>query len=385
MVRTECCCSTHLYIYIYMSPSLFQQYFSAICHTNSIEINTSRSKSPMVKTHSCFDDLPELVLLEVLSYLSCEDALDAFACVNALLNRLLGERGAFYHIHLSSSLSRRQWIAFYNMWPRYLIQSLTVRDVFTNLLSTLIPWSFPSLTQLRLIDLISPQHGSMYFFVDAHVSTLTHLTFTPSKLIYSPSGLATILHLILPRLNHLKRLDLVWYNKVQVEWAKLPVLKTLEHVTTCVEQLTDMYDLAARMPCLRSLRVMFCSLRDEPTVMPPSELELLDIETFVYRTAKSNISWSALEAFTSGKVMPSLRRCTFDCALSVIDDLNLIRASFLLSDGRNVRVRYILRYKSSNEESLQSVDVSGRHSEIHSEWVSSMKLSSRLSCFLYLS
>ena len=51
--------------------------------------------------------LPDIVLLEIFSYLSCEDALYAFDSLNnRRLSHLLEERGAFRQICLSPEVSR---------------------------------------------------------------------------------------------------------------------------------------------------------------------------------------------------------------------------------------------------------------------------------------
>jgi hypothetical protein len=57
-----------------------------------------------------FLSLPDIVLLEFFTYLSCEDILYAFADLHDFhLNDLLTEHGAFRHICLSSQLSLRKY------------------------------------------------------------------------------------------------------------------------------------------------------------------------------------------------------------------------------------------------------------------------------------
>lgn len=54
-----------------------------------------------------FDDLADLVLIDVLSYLSRTDALCAFTSLNGRWTRLLAERGFFRHVNLSATYSRQ--------------------------------------------------------------------------------------------------------------------------------------------------------------------------------------------------------------------------------------------------------------------------------------
>jgi hypothetical protein len=50
-----------------------------------------------------FDDLPDLVIIDLFSYLTSIDVLWAFANFNHRLRKLVHERGFFCHINLSSA------------------------------------------------------------------------------------------------------------------------------------------------------------------------------------------------------------------------------------------------------------------------------------------
>ena len=52
---------------------------------------------------TCFDDLPDLVFIELLSYLSSIDVLWGLTQLNNRFTMLINERGYFHHINLSSA------------------------------------------------------------------------------------------------------------------------------------------------------------------------------------------------------------------------------------------------------------------------------------------
>jgi hypothetical protein len=54
-----------------------------------------------------FDDLADLVLIEMLSYLSSTDTLCAFTSLKDRWTRLLAERGFFRQVNLSPTYSRQ--------------------------------------------------------------------------------------------------------------------------------------------------------------------------------------------------------------------------------------------------------------------------------------
>ena len=96
---------------------------------------------------TCFDDLPDLALIEVLSYLSSIDVLWGLTHLNHRLTMLINERGFFHHINLSS--------ARYDQFER-IVRYLRLNEIRSLLIDThasplQIPrWPYlPCLTTLR--------------------------------------------------------------------------------------------------------------------------------------------------------------------------------------------------------------------------------------------
>jgi hypothetical protein len=77
--------------------------------------------------------LPDIVLLEIFTYLSCEDVLYVFG-------DLLTEHGAFRRICLSSQLPRRQYIVLSNdIWRYNLIYSFVRKEMFSDFIKDVTP------------------------------------------------------------------------------------------------------------------------------------------------------------------------------------------------------------------------------------------------------
>jgi hypothetical protein len=78
--------------------------------------------------------LPDIVLLEIFTYLSCEDALYAFADLQeSHLINLFTEHGAFQQICLSSQLSRGQYLVLSNgTWCYDLVRSFVCKEMFSD-------------------------------------------------------------------------------------------------------------------------------------------------------------------------------------------------------------------------------------------------------------
>jgi hypothetical protein len=167
-----------------------------------------------------FLSLADIVLLEIFAYLSCEDALYAFADLHDFrLVDLLSERGAYWHIRLSSQLSMQQYsVLSKDIWRYDYVRSLVCREMF----SDFFPYFtlcrlFPSLTELRLL-LVRYSSKIVTEFVIAHAPTLTHFTLTPSKEAFLKEEYQEILHAVLPHLNQLKVLDTSCRSEVQVKY-----------------------------------------------------------------------------------------------------------------------------------------------------------------------
>ena len=75
--------------------------------------------------NTCFDDLPDLLLIELFSYLSSIDVLWAFLNLNDCIQGILDERGFFRHINWSAA-RRSKFEILLSLVPLDQIQSLII-------------------------------------------------------------------------------------------------------------------------------------------------------------------------------------------------------------------------------------------------------------------
>ncbi|CAF0831231.1 unnamed protein product [Rotaria sordida] len=95
-----------------------------------------------------FDDLPDLTMLEILSYLSCADALWTFSTLNNRLTMLLLERGVNRHVNLSST----QYYQFQKLLPLLRLNEIDslIIDCYASALQ-LTKWPYlPHLKKLQI-------------------------------------------------------------------------------------------------------------------------------------------------------------------------------------------------------------------------------------------
>ena len=120
-----------------------------------------------------FNDLPDLVLLELFSYLSSSDILWGWTFLNNRLTSLISELGFFCHVNLSST-HRHQFDTILRRISLNKIESLII-DIDASPLQ-LSRWPhLPRLITLKLKGVRNLEDVST--FVLLHASTLTHLTF----------------------------------------------------------------------------------------------------------------------------------------------------------------------------------------------------------------
>ena len=132
-----------------------------------------------------FDDLPDLVLISLFTYLSSIDILWGFAHLNNRLTALIFERGFFHHVNLSSAWRDQFDTVLYTL-PLNNIESLTI-DINASPLQ-LSRWPYlPRLTTLRLNGLREPDDALI--FVLLHAATLTHLKIESDETIVAVSSL----------------------------------------------------------------------------------------------------------------------------------------------------------------------------------------------------
>lgn len=120
--------------------------------------------------------LPDIVLLEVFSYLSCKHALYAFTGFSEhRLDHLLRERGAFKQIHVSSHINCEQFNKLAtDIWRYDDVRSLVCDEVFSDFGAYLIPQLSP-LSKLRLLSLRCAE-DALALLIRTQSSTLTHLS-----------------------------------------------------------------------------------------------------------------------------------------------------------------------------------------------------------------
>lgn len=135
-----------------------------------------------------FDALPDLVLIEIFSYLSSFDILFGFTSLNERLTLLLIERRYFSRVDLSSS----HYFQFNQIIQRIdlnRIESLTI-DINASPLQV-SSWPYlPRLSTLRLIGI--REYNDVITFLLLHAATLTHLTIDTRSEIESVSKVRNI-------------------------------------------------------------------------------------------------------------------------------------------------------------------------------------------------
>ncbi|CAF2884679.1 unnamed protein product [Rotaria sp. Silwood2] len=145
----------------------------------------------MITMMSSFDDLPDLTLLEIFSYLSCADALWSFSNLNSRLITLLKERGFYHHLNLSST-RRKQFETILSILQLNQIESLVI-DRYASPLQ-LRRWPYlPNLTTLRLQGVRN--FRDVFKFARKHANTLSHLTVQSSGYFRTNKKLKYRLHL----------------------------------------------------------------------------------------------------------------------------------------------------------------------------------------------
>jgi hypothetical protein len=132
-----------------------------------------------------FDDLADLSLLEIFSYLSCENALWSFSNLNTGITTLLIEGGFYRHVNLSSTRYHRFKI-FLSLLELNEIQSLVV-DCYA---SSLQLRCWPYLPYLRVLRVKGVRDFAHVFnFARQHAKTLTDLTVESSQYFKTVSAI----------------------------------------------------------------------------------------------------------------------------------------------------------------------------------------------------
>ena len=140
-----------------------------------------------------FDDLPDLVIIDLFSYLTSIDVLSVFTDLNHRLRKLVDERGYFRHINFSSARLSKFEILLTLISPTK-IESLII-DIGASILQ-LSRWpDLPSLTTLRIYGLRDFEDATS--FILRHSVSLVHLTLgTNNKFMSVCIRLAVLFKLI---------------------------------------------------------------------------------------------------------------------------------------------------------------------------------------------
>jgi hypothetical protein len=121
---------------------------------------------------SCFNDLADLSLIEIFSYLSCVDAVLTFSSLNTRLTALLIEVGFYRHVNLSST-RYDQFQSILSLFQLNQIESLVI-DCYA---SPLQLKNWPYLSHLRTLIVKGVRELiDVFEFAKQHANTLTHLT-----------------------------------------------------------------------------------------------------------------------------------------------------------------------------------------------------------------
>ena len=112
-----------------------------------------------------FDNLPELVLIELFSYLSSMDVLRGWTRLNHRLTMLISERGFFHHVNLSSA-RYHHFQTILCFLPLNDIQSLAIDGDASPLQLTHWPY-MPRLRTLRIIGAYDHDHLLLFLLLHA--------------------------------------------------------------------------------------------------------------------------------------------------------------------------------------------------------------------------
>jgi hypothetical protein len=120
----------------------------------------------------CFDNLPDLIFIELLTYLSSFDVLWSFSHLNHRIDTLINERGFFRQINLTTARAF-QFSTLLSRLPLDQIQTLIVHTEASTLQLCRYP-HLPHLSTLRLYGIRDVE--DVITFILRHAQSLVHLT-----------------------------------------------------------------------------------------------------------------------------------------------------------------------------------------------------------------
>ncbi|CAF2398606.1 unnamed protein product [Rotaria sp. Silwood2] len=282
---------------------------------------------------TCFDDLPDLVLIEFFSYLSSINILWGFTHLNQRLTMLIIERGFFYHINLS--LARYdQFNKILHFLPLNDIQSLAIDSDASPLQLTHWPY-LPCLRTLRIIGVYNCDELSL--FVLLHAATLTHLIIKSNermvpdglsiKFVYPIGCMMTLIDKVLVHLPALQSLDL-GMNYYGTRWSITNAIASLTYLRISLPSIDILVHLMSTPPLFKTLHQLHICISYNHSPKPTANLSIpmFNLHTFtLVQTFFSmyTIEWMLFETLTSSKIMPILQHASVSLFID-INDLNRI-------------------------------------------------------------
>ncbi|CAF4968444.1 unnamed protein product [Rotaria sp. Silwood1] len=301
-----------------------------------------------------FNDLPDLSLIEIFSYLSCEDALWCFNNFNIRLTKLLIERGFYCHVNLSSTRYHR-FKTFLSLLRFNEIQSLII-DCYSSPLQ-LKCW--PYLPHLRILKVKGVRDFvDVYNFVRQHATTLIYLTVESSqyfetcgigkKLCYPSWNLCEFINKILNHPCALRSLDLGMESSFFLHhWPFKTIQIPLLYLAITLDTADVLLNIMSTEPLQHTLEQLHIKLADNSCLQDNlgaihrlSEMKALHTLSFVKSFNWHSIGeWTFINLLTSSNIMPVLRRVNFSLVIDV-NDLIQMRNSALFTDSRHIDVHY---------------------------------------------
>ncbi|CAF4166576.1 unnamed protein product, partial [Rotaria magnacalcarata] len=295
---------------------------------------------------TCFDDLADLVLIEVFAYLSSYDILWGLTHLNHRLTMLITEQGFFSRINLS--LARyHQFNRILNFLPLNHIQSLSIDSDASPFQLTHWPY-LPHLKTLRIIGVYNYDDFSV--FVLLHAATLTHLIIKSNERMvpdgfsmtfdYPPGDMVVLINNLLRiQLPALQSLDL-GMNYCGTTWPITTAVAPLTYLRLSLSNMDNVLCLTSTEPLSNTLRHLHITIGESsfnthcPVSMYNLSIRMINLHTFsLVQTFFSmlTIEWAVFEILTSSSVMPVLRRANVSLFIN-INDINRIGSSGIFTD-----------------------------------------------------
>ncbi|CAF2944820.1 unnamed protein product [Rotaria sp. Silwood2] len=301
-----------------------------------------------------FDDLTDLVLIELFSYLSSTDILWAFTNLNHQLTMLITERNFFSNINLSNSRYDQ-----FNRIIRYLpldnILLLSIDSDASPLQLTLWPY-LPRLRTLRIFGAYNYDH--LLLFLLLHAATLNNLIIKPNERLIPdgstlkfdyPRGtmLTLINNFLFIHLPSLRSLDLGMDYYI-TRWPMTGRIVPLNYLRLSLPNINVLIRLMSTSPLNETLRELHIKIGNSlfngrsRVPIPDLSVKMINLRRFtLVQTFFSmlTIEWKIFDMLTSSKIMPVLRHANVSIFIN-INDLNSISSSSIFNDYRHVDVNF---------------------------------------------